>query len=455
MWSKRRKAFQNILKFYKTQMILVVFLSLILVGTVLLCLPVSSADGRWTPFADALFTATSATCVTGLVVRDTAASWSIFGQVVILLLIQVGGLGFMTMATMFSLMIRRTVSFNERLLIKETLNADHTEGLVRLTKHLFIGTILFEAAGALLLSLRFVPDFGLRSGIYKAVFHSISAFCNAGFDIMEGGASLSAYVYDPLVNGTLIVLIVVGGLGFVVWEDFLMHFCGKRKLTLHTKIVLTSTLALLCGGALLFFITEYHNPQTMGAMNVPQAAMASLFHSASCRTAGFFTISMRGLTDTSKLLSVLLMFVGGAPGSTAGGVKVVTVFVLFATALTVIKGRRQTVAFGRTISQGAVMRAVTIIMIHLSVTLAGVVLISCQTGINLADVLFEAFSASGTTGLSAGITPFLPPLSRAVLIALMFFGRVGVLTSAIALMQGQNSGIPPKIQYPEEKIIIG
>lgn len=457
MYESFRKAIRIILKTYKTQSIVLVFLLLIFLGGFLLNLPIASRSGHSIGYLDALFTATSATCVTGLVVVDTYIQFTPFGQLVIIFLIQIGGLGFMTMATLFSLLMRRVITLNERLLIRESLNFEDMQGIVRLAKHILIGTFAIEFVGALLLSLRFVPEFGIPSGIYKAVFHSISAFCNAGFDIMgQKGefVGLTSYVSDPIVSLVIPMLIIVGGIGFAVWED-VFHQNKFKKLRLHSKIAISMTLLFIIVGTIAFFILEHNNPETMQELSSFGKFLASFFQSVTTRTAGYNTISQTGMTEASKVITIILMFIGGAPGSTAGGVKVVTVGVLAFAAYAVVRGTNQVTMFKRRVSLNAVLRAMTIIMISLFVVTVGIIILSIVEEESFMDIVFEVVSAFGTVGLSLGITPNLTVVGKLTIMTVMFFGRVGVLSVALSLVMGMNSGTPDKIKYPEEKIMVG
>lgn len=450
-----KKTFRRILRFYKTQTIIFIFLALITFGAILLNTPAASRSGQSIGFLNAFFTATSATCVTGLIVADTYQHWSLFGQVVILVLIQTGGLGFMTMATLFSLVLKRTISLSERLLISESLNYDNMSGIVRLAKHIIIGTAAAEAVGAALLSIRFIPEFGIKSGIYKSVFHSISAFCNAGFDIMgekQPFGSLTQYVFDPIVVFTISGLIIMGGIGFFVWEDI---YSGRKKLKLHTKIAIIITCALLAGGTLGFYLLEGNNPGTFLGMNWYQKFLAAFFQSVSPRTAGFNTIALNELTPSSKLLTVILMFIGGSPGSTAGGIKTVTFGVAVFTAFAVAKGSDRVSIFGRRISNSVIYRSFTIIMIAMLVVMLGIIALSLTEYASLSDIVFEVFSAFGTVGSTLGLTPHLTNAGKVIIIIIMFFGRVGVLTIALGLLKRMNNGVEDKIRYPEEKIMVG
>ncbi len=428
------------------------FALIILLGAVALCLPVANRDGASIPFLSALFTATSATCVTGLVVFDTWTQFSLFGQAVILLLIQTGGLGFMTVAILFSLAVGRRIGLRERSLLAESVSSMQLGGVVRLVRRTLIGTAFFEGAGALILAIRFVPDFGLSRGIWFSVFHSVSAFCNAGFDLMGVKAPMSSlmdYSGDPLVVLTIAVLIMVGGIGFVVWNDLLESRFHPNKLKLHTRAVLVSTLVLLFGGALLFLLLERDG--VFGGMSAGQRVLNAFFQSVTPRTAGFNTVSMASLTDGGKLVTMLLMFIGAAPGGTGGGVKVSTLAVIAATVFASLKNREDVSLWHFRLDTETLRRAFTGAAIYLGMTFAGV-LIVCGGGAPLTASAFECLSAIGTVGLSTGITAGLPPLSKVVLIALMFAGRVGSLTVFLAVAR---SKMGTKLKNPVGRIIAG
>ncbi len=440
-------------KLTQTQIIALGFLLMIIVGTMLLMLPISSKSGEWTSFSDAIFTSTSATCVTGLVVRDTFRYWSLFGQLVILVLIQIGGLGFMTIATLFSLVLRRKIGLKERELLHESVSTLHIGGIVKLTKRILIGTCLFEGLGAIVLSIRFIPQLGVLKGIYNAVFHSISAFCNAGFDLMgryEEYSSFTAYAADPIINITIMALIIIGGIGFIVWEDVLMHKLKFRKYHLHSKIVLTMTVILVFGGAFLFLIFEQNN--LMADMTFGEKIYASLFSSVTARTAGFNTIDTAALSQSSKLLTIILMFIGGSPGSTAGGIKTTTFFVIALYVVSSMRHENECNIFGRRIEPDAIRRAASVLATNLFLVLSVTLVICGIQNFNLVDVLFETFSAIGTVGMSTGITRDLEELSRMLIVFLMYCGRVGSLSFALAFTERK---MPSPLQQPVEKITIG
>ncbi len=439
-----------------TQIIVIGFAVIILIGSILLSFPIASRNCERIGFINAFFTATSAVCVTGLVVVDTYTHWSLFGQIVILLLIQVGGLGFMTMATLFSFILRRRISLKERLIIVESLNQYSLQGVIRLVKRVLFGTLIFESIGVLFLSLRFIRDFGIISGIYKGIFHAISAFCNAGFDVMgQYGqfTSLTAYSGDITVNLVVIVLIIIGGLGFTVWDD-VYKAKSFKALHLHSKLVLFITGILLLFGFVSFFLIEFNNTGTIGSLNVKDKTMMSFFQSVTTRTAGFNTINFSSMRNASVFITILLMFVGGSPGSTAGGIKTTTMGVLMFTAISVIKGRQDTEMFRRRISYTAVTRAFTITLFGALIVSFATITLTTFENVSLVEALFESASAFGTVGLSMGITPDLGLIGKITLIVTMFIGRVGVLTMALAFL-AKSQDKDNTYRYRQEKVMVG
>lgn len=433
------------------------FLLIIAVGTVLLVLPFSSRTGQLTNPLNALFTAVSATCVTGLVVYDTWSYWSPAGQGIILALIQVGGLGLVTMGAFFQVLVGRRMGLRAADLAKESVNSDSFAGVRRLVRTVILGTLLVELLGALALAVTFVPRMGVREGITAAVFTSVSAFCNAGFDLMgrEGTpfASLTAFEGNWLVTLPVMLLVILGGLGFVVWDD-LLRWKHTHTVTLHTRLVLTLTGVLLGVGFLGFLGLEWGNPATLGGLPFFGKLNAALFHSASCRTAGFNTVDLAALTDQSKLLSVLLMFVGAAPAGTGGGIKITTVTVVVMTVVSVMRGEEHTIIRQRKVEPQAVYRALTLVSM-------GILIIAVSTGViwfslggefSVMDVLFEETSAFATVGLSVGVSGAAGITGKLVLIVNMFLGRVGLLSLALALAM-KNGG--SKKVLPSARIIIG
>lgn len=444
-----------LVKIKSNQMILLIFLGFIVIGSILLCLPAASQDGRSIGFVDALFTATSATCVTGLVVVDTYTHWTIFGKAVILLLIQIGGLGFMTIATMLSFFLRRTIGMRQRLLMAESLSHENLQGVVRLVQHILIGTLLFEGVGAVILTLRFIPDYGLWGGFTKGVFHSVSAFCNAGFDLMgqnEPFSSLTAYGGDWVVNLTIMALIVIGGLGFMVWEDILQNR-RWRRLRLHTKVVLTVTFGLILGGFIMISLLEFGNPNTIAHTDLSHKILVPMFQSVTARTAGFNSVPVGDMTRASLFVMIILMFIGGSPGSTAGGVKTSTVGILLLACFAVVRGQPDITVYGRRIKQSVVMKVMVILVIAIGIVILGTIALLALDDKDFMATVFEVVSAFGTVGLSLGITPQLSTASRLVLAVIMYLGRVGVMTAAFALSarHADEGGI----RFPEGNIMVG
>lgn len=437
----------------QTQTIAAGFFVLIMTGTLLLMLPVSSRTGEVTPFWDALFTAVSAGCVTGLVTVDTYTHWSIFGQLVVIALIQIGGLGFMTIGIFLSILLRRKIGLRERGLMQESVNTLEIGGIIRLTRKIVAGTFLIEGIGAAVLAVRFSSELGVIRGIYYGFFHSVSAFCNAGFDLMgyQGEySSLVSYAADPVINITIMALIVTGGIGFVVWDDLTKHGLKLRKYMLHTKIVLTCTFVLLTGGALLFWILERDN--ILAGRSIGEQLLCSLFASVSARTAGFNTVDLAGLTDAGKFLNVVLMFIGGSPGSTAGGIKTTTLVVLVMYLWSNMKHTYGCNIFGRRLENDAIIKASAIFCTNLFLATAAVMLISAMQTVPVADLMLEVFSAVGTVGMSTGITRELALAPRIVLMLLMYCGRIGSLSFALSFTQKKKTA---PVQQPVERITIG
>lgn len=430
------------------------FLIVILIGTGLLMLPIAHQDQSGTQFVDALFTATSATCVTGLVVFDTATHWSLFGQCVILLLIQIGGLGFITIGVYLATYLKKKISLRQRGLIEESVSMLKISGGVKLVKHIIKGTLFFEATGAVLLSFVFVEDFGLAKGIYYGIFHSISAFCNAGFDLLgviEPYGSLVPYVDSPVVNITIMSLIFIGGLGFIVWEDIYEKKWKIKNYLLQTKVVLVTSLLLVFGGALLFYIFEKNN--ALAGLNENGTIFASLFQSVTTRTAGFNSVDVSHLNPASSILMMMLMFIGGSPGSTAGGIKTTTFAVLAVFIYSIIMNKNEAHVFNRRFDDETIKKACSVFLMNLSFIVIGAMIIfGNQPYLLFQDVMFELFSALGTVGISTGITRNLTMLSRIVIIILMYSGRVGSLTLALSLTRRKKIS---KCHNPREKIAIG
>ncbi len=430
------------------------YLAVTLVGTLLLMLPAAS-HGTPLGFFDALFTATSASCVTGLIVVDTGTHFTFFGQAVLLLLIQLGGLGFMTAATLLFRAAKKRISLRGRMTLAEAYGEDRLQGIIALCMRAVTYTFTIEGAGALLLAFRFVPEFGLK-GIWLAVFHSVSAFCNAGFDLMGNYASLTGYVSDVLVNFTLMTLIILGGMGFAVITEILERRRFKA-LSMHAKAVLCGSAILIFGGAALFLLFESANSATLGSLDTGDRLMASLFQSVTCRTAGFNTIAQDSLTDAGKLLSAILMLVGGSPAGTAGGVKVTTVAVLFLTGAACLRNLPDTEIFGRRLAPDTVRKALSVVLFATVILLCSTAAMLhaeqlCGADYSFIDILYEAASALGTAGLSVGVTAGATLFSKTLLCLMMYLGRAGIMTVALAI--GGSSKESP-VRYPEGNILIG
>lgn len=447
------------LKLSTTHIILFSFFIAVLLGAVLLSLPISSAKGEWTPFVDALFTSTTATCVTGLVVVPTFSAWSTFGHIIILFLIQIGGLGVITVVSLLAMMFHKKMGLSDRLLLQDAFNLNTLSGLSQFVKKVVLGTFLVEGIGALLYMTVFVPEFGLK-GIWISVFTAISAFCNAGIDIIAPD-SLAGYVHNPIINLTTCLLIFFSGIGYIVWWDVIrvLKLRKKRKikvlkaLTLHSKIALTTTLVLIFGGALCIFLFEYNNPQTMKDFTLYQKIQASFFQSVTTRTAGFFTVPQENLSNSSALVSVLLMFIGGSPVGTAGGIKTVTIAVVVAAAIAAIKNQKDVTMFNRTLSKEAISKAVAVICTSFFIMLMSTLLLSAVTDESFLDILYETVSATATVGLTRNLTGSLNTIGKIIIIATMYFGRVGPISLAIALnLKKQNPNI---IKNPVEDISVG
>ena len=438
-----------------TQTIAVTFAVIILVGALLLTLPVASRSGESCGFLPALFTATSATCVTGLVMFDTWSQWSGFGQIVILCLIEVGGLGFMTAASFVIFVLRKKVGLKQRMVMAQALSVNDMDSIVRLQKHVLYGSLGMQLAGALVLFLRFLSDYGLQRSIYWGVFHAVSAFCNAGFDIFGSiapGQSVMVFNTDPVVCITLMLLVVLGGLGFFVWEEAL-RLRSWKKFSVYTKLVLIASVVLILGGAAVFCLLEWNNPATLGNMTVPQKILNGFFQSVTVRTAGFAGIDQAGLTEAGKAVSVFLMLIGGASGSTAGGLKIVTVLVLVLFLRSRIRGSGTVNVFKRTIPKHQVLDAMTIVAIVVGLAFFGAVFISATSPIGFTDSLYESASALATVGLTAGVTGSLSIPAQILIMIYMYFGRVGVLTISLGFLMGDKA--EERYQYAQTNLLIG
>lgn len=437
----------------KVQTIALGFFLIIVIGTILLMLPIASRDGHSAGFLNALFTSTSSTCVTGLVVVDTYTNWTLFGQVVILSLIQIGGLGFITIGMFFSIFLKRKIGLKERNLIQESVNTLQISGMVRLVKKIVCYTIVFEGVGAVLLMIRFIPRFGWLKGIWYGIFHSISAFCNAGFDLMgqfEPYSSLTMYYDDILVNVVIMALIVIGGIGFIVWDDISRHKWHVKKYMLHTKIVLFVTAVLILGGAICFYLFEKNN--LLIGMDTKGQVLSSLFGSVTPRTAGFNTTDTAAYTEATRMLTVILMFIGGSPGSTAGGIKTTTIMVILLYIWSNLRNKKGLNIFGRRLDEDAIKKAATVFFINLILaTVCATIMCALET-VPLSDIMMEVFSAIGTVGISTGITRDITEVSKYILIVLMYCGRIGSMSFALSFTEKKRSN---PVQLPAEKITIG
>ncbi|MBR2407949.1 MAG: potassium transporter KtrB [Lachnospiraceae bacterium] len=442
-----------------TQMIMLSFLLAILVGSFLLVLPFASADGTSVSYMDALFTATTSVCVTGLVTVTTATAWSFFGQLVILVLIQIGGLGIITILSGFMIGLHKRIGLGDRMLLQDAFNLSSLSGIVLFIKKVLIGTFIVEGVGALLYMTVFVPEYGVR-GIWISIFNAISAFCNAGMDVI-GEDSLCGYVQHPMINLVTCLLIVLGGIGYIVWWDVLrvgknfkkQKFKCFANLTLHSKIALSATGILLLTGAVLFFLFENNNPQTIGNLSLSGKLQAAMFQSVTTRTAGFATVPQQNLTDASAIVSLFFMFIGGSPVGTAGGVKTVTIAVLLISAFAVIRNSEETVLFRRRISKQAVGKAVAVVSMSFVIAFVSTVLLAAVSGAPALDVMYETFSATATVGLSRNLTGSLNLLGKLIIIVTMYLGRVGPISLVIAFnTKKKKQNI---IKNPTEEISVG
>ena len=443
-----------------TRVIMLSFFCVILLGSILLSLPVSSASGKSIPYIDALFTATTSTCVTGLVTVPTYAAWSTFGQAVILVLIQVGGLGIITVTAGLLFLLRRHTSLSDRRIIQDAFNLNTMDGQSRFVRNVILGTLAVEAVGALLCMTVFVPALGPR-GIWVSVFHAVSAFCNAGMDIL-GDHSLMEYVHNPVINGVTSFLIIFGGIGYVVWWDLITalrrcirhrNLCGLRRISLHTKIALASTAILLSGGCILILLLEFHNPRTIGDMCFAQKLQASFFQSVTTRTAGFATLDQANLTTGGALVSMILMFIGGSPVGTAGGVKTVTIAVLVASAFNTFRNREEVSLFNRRIDRDTLRKAIAVVTMSFAITAVSAILLAATQEASMDAILFEAVSGTATVGLSHNLTASLDVWGKLIVMVTMYLGRIGPISLAFAF-SFKNSN-PNIITNPVESVNVG
>lgn len=450
LWKRVRK-----LHLRTTQIITLVFAGIILAGTLLLMLPAASRSGESCGFFPALFTATSATCVTGLVLADTWSQWSGFGQVVILSMIEVGGLGFMSAASLVIFLLRKKVGLKQRMVMAQAMSLNDMQGVVRLQRIVIFGSLGVQLTGALVLFLRFLPTYGVRQAAVWGVFHGISAFCNAGFDIfgrMTPGQSVIPFNNDPVVLITLMVLITVGGLGFFVWEE-LVRVRSFKKCSVYTKLVLIATVVITCLGAGMFLLLEWNNPDTFGTMPVWQKVLNGFFQTTTLRTAGFVSVDQGSLTDAGKAVSMVIMLIGGSSGSTAGGLKTVTFVVLILFIWAKARGRSTVHVFKRTIPEEKATNAMTIFFIMTALAFFGGFFISATSQASFTDALYESVSALATVGLTTGITPTMGVPAQALMVVFMYFGRVGVLTISLGFLMGNQA--EDRFRYADTNLLIG
>ena len=441
--------------FSPAKLIALIFLGIIAVGAGLLCLPIASRTGQSRGFLDALFTATSATCVTGLIPGDTYTLWSGFGQTVILLLIEIGGLGFMSAAALVIMALRSKVGLKQRMVIAQALSVDDMQSVWKLQKIVIFGSLVIQAVGATVLFFRFLPAFGAETAIKWGVFHAISAFCNAGFDIfgkIAPGSSVMAFNTDPVVCITLMALVVIGGLGFFVWDE-LVRLHSWKKFSVYTKLVLLTSGVLLLGGGVLFLILEWDNPATLGTMAPGDKVLNAFFQSVTLRTAGFASIDQGALTDAGKAVSLVFMLIGGSSGSTAGGMKTVTFIVLVLFLISRLRGANTVTVFRRRILPEKVLDAMTIFGIMVGLGLFGGIFITATSPISFTDSLYESVSALGTVGLTANVTSLLSIPAKLLIILFMYFGRVGILTLSLGFLSGGKGA--DRYQYAHTNLLIG
>ncbi len=436
-------------QFSSARIILFGFIIMIFLGASILSLPVSSRSGEFTPFIDALFTATSASCVTGLIVYDTATHWSLFGKIIIIVMIQCGGLGVVTMITVFTQVTGKKIGLRDRATLQNALSAPQIGGIVKLTSFIFKGTVIVEMIGALLMFPSFMKDFGVTKGIYYSIFHSISAFCNAGFDLMgdvSKFSSLTKYQSDIMINITIILLILVGGIGFLIWKDVVNYKFDFKRYSTQTKIVFLMSTVLVVFPSVLFFFTEF------STLNIKTRVLSSVFQAVTPRTAGFSTIDYTKFSDNGIAMTIILMLIGGGSGSTAGGIKMTTIFILVATMCSVLKQDKEVAVFKKRIEPDIIKNAVAVFALDIFLFIVGSMIISGIEGFSLKETMFECASAVATVGLTLGITPHLGIISKILLICMMYIGRVGGITLIFAAVTPKNNG---NARYPKEQVAVG
>lgn len=444
--------FKKKVKLTGVQILALGFFIVILSGGIILSLPISSASGEATNFIDALFTSTTAVCVTGLVTVDTGTHWNTFGHIVIMILIEIGGLGFMSFATLAMILLGKKVTLRDRLLLQDAMNTFNIQGLVRMVQYVIIFTVTVQLLGALIFSTQFIPEFGVGKGVFYSIFHSVSAFCNAGIDLFGNFRSVTIYNSNPVILLNIAALIIIGGLGFAVWIE-LYNFHNVKRLTLHSKMAILMTVALVFGGAILMFIFESKNPKTLAGMGIGDKILNSFFASVTPRTAGFNSIATDGMTTAGQFLTVILMFIGGSPGSTAGGIKTTTFGILIVTVICVIRGKEDVQVFNRRFAKDLIYKAFTLFFVGATLVITVTMILSyTEPGQSFMTLLYETVSAFATVGLTLGFTPKLSEIGKILIMIMMYLGRVGPLTVVLALTRTKtNTGV----KYPEGKILIG
>lgn len=447
-----KRLYSKINKLNGIQIIILGIIAINIIGAIILTLPVSSKSGEGTNFLDALFTSASAVCVNGLVINDTGTYWSTFGQIVLIILSEVGGLGIMSFTIFIAILLGKKITLKDRLTLQSSMNTFSIQGLVKMIKYIMYVAFSVQFFGILLLSTQFVPEFGIKKGMFYSLFHSVSAFCNVGMDLFGDFKSLTEYYSNPVIIITISILVIIGGLGFTVLIE-LYNYKEIKNISVHTKMVLFISTLLIILGALLIFILEYNNPKTLGDMGIFDKILNSIFASITPRTAGFNTISTEGMTKAGKIVTITLMFIGGSPGSTAGGLKTSTFGIIIFTIISVIRGRDDTEAFGRRFSKEVVYKSFSLLIIGIMLVIAATMLLSItEYDETFISILYEATSAIGTAGLSTGVTQRLSGIGKVVIIIMMYIGRIGPFTLAFALTNNKKK---TGIRYPEGRILIG
>ena len=447
-----KRLYSKINKLNGIQIVILGIIAINIIGAIILTLPVSSKSGEGTNFLDALFTSASAVCVNGLVINDTGTHWSTFGQIVLIILSEIGGLGIMSFTIFIAILLGKKITLKDRLTLQNSMNTFSIQGLVKMIKYIMYVAFSVQFFGILLLSTQFVPEFGIKKGMFYSLFHSVSAFCNVGMDLFGDFKSLTEYYSNPVIIITISILVIIGGLGFTVLIE-LYNYREIKNISVHTKMVLFISTILIILGALFIFILEYNNPKTLGDMSIFDKILNSIFASITPRTAGFNTISTEGMTKAGKIVTIMLMFIGGSPGSTAGGLKTSTFGIIVFTIISVIRGRDDTEAFGRRFSKEVVYKSFSLLIIGIMLVIAATMLLSItEYDETFISILYEATSAIGTAGLSTGVTQRLSGIGKVIIIVMMYIGRIGPFTLAFALTNNKKK---TGIRYPEGRILIG